>query len=165
MTKTRDLADLGGGFIQAGTGAVQRTVESKLQDVVSVKDFGADPTGVVDSTTAIQNACNAAVEKLLRFEPNGTYRCSAQIHMKGDVDGQGSTLMFYGSVIPFLVYQNSMGNLRNFTINGANVTSCQVGLQVDTDFVLCIGTGESAQASANTLEAIGGSLHRVQQLR
>ena len=135
MTKTRDLADLGGGFIQAGTGAVQRTVESKLQDVVSVKDFGADPTGVVDSTTAIQNACNAAVEKLLRFEPNGTYRCSAQIHMKGDVDGQGSTLMFYGSVIPFLVYQNSMGNLRNFTINGANVTSCQVGLQVDTDFV------------------------------
>jgi hypothetical protein len=33
MTKTRDLADLGGGFIQAGTGAVQRTVESKLQDI------------------------------------------------------------------------------------------------------------------------------------
>jgi hypothetical protein len=39
MTKTRDLADLGGGFIQAGTGATQRTVESKLQDVVSVNDF------------------------------------------------------------------------------------------------------------------------------
>jgi hypothetical protein len=39
MTKTRDLADLGGGFIQAGTGAVQRTVESKLQDVVSFKYF------------------------------------------------------------------------------------------------------------------------------
>jgi hypothetical protein len=31
MTKTRDLADLGGGFIQAGFGAVQRTVELKLQ--------------------------------------------------------------------------------------------------------------------------------------
>jgi len=27
MTKTRDLADLGGGFIQAGSGVVQRTVE------------------------------------------------------------------------------------------------------------------------------------------
>jgi hypothetical protein len=27
MTKTRDLADLGGGFIQVGSGAVQRTVE------------------------------------------------------------------------------------------------------------------------------------------
>jgi len=39
MTKTRELADLGGGFIPAGTGAQQRTVESKLQDVVSVLDF------------------------------------------------------------------------------------------------------------------------------
>lgn len=56
MTKTRDLADLGGGFIQSGSGAVQRTVESKLQDVVSVKDFGAVGDGVADDTAAIQAA-------------------------------------------------------------------------------------------------------------
>ena len=56
MTKTRDLADLGGGFIQSGTGAVQRTVESKLQDVVSVKDFGAVGDGVADDTAAIKAA-------------------------------------------------------------------------------------------------------------
>jgi len=47
MTKTRDLADLGGGFIQAGSGAVQRTVESKLQDTVSVKDFGVVGNGEI----------------------------------------------------------------------------------------------------------------------
>jgi len=41
MTKPRDLSNLGGGFIQSGTGAVQRTVENKLKDTVSVKDFGA----------------------------------------------------------------------------------------------------------------------------
>jgi hypothetical protein len=74
MTKTRDLADLGGGFIQAGTGAQQRTVESKLQDMVSVKDFGAVGDGVTDDTAAIQAAANyiSQTGKSV-FIPIGTY--------------------------------------------------------------------------------------------
>jgi parallel beta-helix repeat protein len=77
MTKTRDLADLGGGFIQAGTGAVQRTVESKLQDVVSVKDFGAVGNGVADDTAAIQSAL-AALQAggVLRLREGDTYKVS-----------------------------------------------------------------------------------------
>jgi hypothetical protein len=68
MTKTRDLADLGGGFIQAGTGAVQRTVESKLQDYVSTADFGipgdlTDPNG--DNHAKLEKAAIAAVNASL----------------------------------------------------------------------------------------------------
>lgn len=46
-------------FIQAGSGAVARIEQSKVREIsVNVNDFGADPTGGTDSTTAIQNAIN-----------------------------------------------------------------------------------------------------------
>jgi len=84
MTKTRDLADLGGGFIQSGTGAVQRTVESKLQDMVSVKDFGAVGDGVTDDTAAIQAAIDSrAVINAggAVYFPNGNYVVSSTINL------------------------------------------------------------------------------------
>ncbi|HXB75530.1 MAG TPA: hypothetical protein VNY05_45275 [Candidatus Acidoferrales bacterium] len=42
------------------SGAVARTAQDKLNDAVSVKDFGVDPTGVADSTAGMQNAFNAS---------------------------------------------------------------------------------------------------------
>ena len=43
-------------FLQNGTGAVTRTVTSKLQDVVHVKDFGAKGDGVTDDSAAFAAA-------------------------------------------------------------------------------------------------------------
>ena len=62
------------GFIQAGTGAVTRTAQSKMRDVVSVKDFGAVGDGVTDDTLAIQTAVTYCIQngKAL-FVPAGTY--------------------------------------------------------------------------------------------
>ena len=102
MTKTRDLADLGGGFIQAGLNAVQRSTESKLQDVVSVKDFGAVGDGVTDDTAAIQAAINSfpvvgtsldiTFRKGELYFPTGTYKITSQLNLAPGVSYTGPTI-------------------------------------------------------------------------
>ena len=59
-------------FTQAGVGAVPRTIQNKLRDTISVKDFGAVGNGVTDDTVAVQNAINAAVNNVLSLS-GGTY--------------------------------------------------------------------------------------------
>lgn len=46
-------------YQSTSSGSVARSYESKFGDTVSVFDFGADPTGAVDSSAAFQNAVNA----------------------------------------------------------------------------------------------------------
>jgi hypothetical protein len=76
-------------FTQSGTGAVTRTVDSKLRDVVSVKDFGAVGDGVTNDAAAIQAAVNACAGKTIYFPP-GTYIVASRItfisntHLKGE---------------------------------------------------------------------------------
>ena len=72
----------------AGTGAVSRTVQSKLRDVVSVKDFGAVGDGVADDTAAIQAAVNAAVAAsgaAILF-PSGNYKITNEILLGSNVE-------------------------------------------------------------------------------
>ena len=42
-------------FSQAGIGAVRRSVESRLREIVSIEDYGGVGDGVTDATTAIQH--------------------------------------------------------------------------------------------------------------
>ena len=66
--------------VGSGTGTAQlsRTTQSKLQDWVSVKDFGATGNGTSDDTVAINNAL--AVSNCVYFPP-GTYLTSGNINI------------------------------------------------------------------------------------
>ena len=83
----QDLANDDGsdwiGFQPDGTGAVARSVQDKLRDEVSVKDFGATGDGVTDDTAAIQAAIDNAVANdiaLVRV-PSGTYNITEPIRL------------------------------------------------------------------------------------
>tara|TARA_X000001382_G_scaffold58660_1_gene40284 strand:- start:3414 stop:6350 length:2937 start_codon:yes stop_codon:yes gene_type:complete len=75
----------------AGVGAVTTTVKAKLDETVSVKDFGATGDGVTDDRAAIQQAINTGKNV---FVPAGTYILGSQVDVINDVvvkgEGEGS---------------------------------------------------------------------------
>jgi hypothetical protein len=78
--------------IASGSGATATTVQAKLRESVSVKDFGAIGDGVADDTAAINLAMTAASSGGLYF-PNGTYIFT------GDVDALFALRLFGGGLI------------------------------------------------------------------
>jgi hypothetical protein len=59
-------------YNEGGIGAVTRTVEIKLQEYISVKDFGATGDGVTDDSFSIQAAIDSAQGRPV-YIPAGTY--------------------------------------------------------------------------------------------
>lgn len=74
-------------FTQTGTGATARTVDTKLKDIISIKDFGAIGNNITDDTTAVNNAlANKPV-----YAPPGTYAITTanQASIFGIKEGPG----------------------------------------------------------------------------
>jgi hypothetical protein len=78
-------------YDQGGTGAVNRPINLKLAETVSVLDFGADPTGVADSTAAFNLATLATLPStgidqlnILRkiYVPAGIYLIAGTVYVR-----------------------------------------------------------------------------------
>ena len=71
----------------SSTGVITtRTVDQKLEDFLSVKDFGAVGDGTTDDTTAIQNAIDNNNNKPV-YLPKGTYRITSSLVIDGSREG------------------------------------------------------------------------------
>jgi hypothetical protein len=63
-------------YDQGDTGSVARTVEARLQDFVSVKDFGATGDGSTDDTAALQAALDS---NQICYVPQGVYLITSSL--------------------------------------------------------------------------------------
>jgi hypothetical protein len=88
-------------YTATGTGAVLRNVSAKLNEIVSVEDFGAVGDGITDDTVSIQAAFDANPNATVLF-PAGTYICSASIvltnasgkNFQGSIVGDNAAITF-----------------------------------------------------------------------
>jgi hypothetical protein len=110
------------GFIQAGAGAIARTLQAKNRETISVTDFGAKGDGVTDDTAAIQAAANAAAGKALYFPATpASYKITAEINIAGYTtvygDGRGSVVKLSGlNKDGFFVNQQAGVTIRDLRI-------------------------------------------------
>ena len=104
------------GFLQAGTGAVARTVQSKERDTVSVKDFGAVGDGVTNDTAAM-NAAHATGQ-LIYYPPGAYYFSTLNPFSKGGIIGAGRSLTTLVST------DTSSGNTLTYSGTNSGATPC-----------------------------------------
>jgi hypothetical protein len=118
-------------YTPAGTGAVVTTVQTKLREYVSVKDFGAVGDGVANDTAAIQAACSAHTHVLF---PAGNYLIFTPINVnktgfKAFGESEGNTTItadpsFTGAAMFNLgdgVTSRYFNEIRNLAFNGGSV--------------------------------------------
>ena len=125
-------------YAPAGTGAVNSTVQTKLRESVSVKDFGAVGDDVTDDTQAFKNAITYCEQNLCKlYVPQGTYKItdilyigkgipiegefqSSTINMGTTIKHYTNTTLFYYNSDAVSGSQNTGGGISKMLIVKAN---------------------------------------------
>jgi len=126
-------------YTPAGTGAVANTVQNKLRERVSVKDFGATGNGTTDDTAAIQAAITYASSQSLIVNPlspdslvtvifpSGKYVVSSTISLSNNtsycnLEGQGAAELYFTGTGTCL----SIGNNTSYGILGMSIKNLKL---------------------------------------
>ena len=104
-------------FTQNGTGAIVQTVQDKLEEYISVKDYGAKGDGVTDDTVAIQAAFTYASGKQIGiYVPGGRYLVTSPLTL--NVTGSASNAIWGDGNGVSVIMLNTGGNGININYSG-----------------------------------------------
>ena len=99
------------------TNSVNRAINLKLQEQISVLDFGADPTGTNDSSTAINNALSSLSFQGKLFFPAGIYKITSSINLSSSA-AVARPIEIYGCGIASQIINNCSTGNATFVANG-----------------------------------------------
>lgn len=142
------------GFKQSSTGAVDRTAQDKLREVVSVKDFGAVGDGVADDSNALESMWQYIKDSAVNYDPTtldwvttryvippGKYRVTRSINWTNllawniHVEAKGALIVAEVNGKPAV----DMLNTRGVHLDGLSVQTA-AGYTPQSAFLVGIGT-------------------------
>lgn len=160
-----------GGSTPAG--AVNRPINQKLSETISVLDFGADPTGVADNAAIFQSVFDLAFTNNFEvYIPAGTYKIASVVTLSTDAYGTGlvitgagfktTTLSFTGT--GFIQSNQTLTNdyvvISNLSLYNTS-SSATIGMDIGTvrnsyfenvnvqNFLICWGIRKNIDAIGN----------------
>ena len=128
------------GFSQSGAGAVARTVQDKLRETVSIKDFGGTGNGTTEDTAAFLAAIAALPNGGCIHFPAGTYILApvvittSNIVIRGEGRGVTTLKLKDAQYSTFILFYGVLGGeASDFTLDGNRTNNAsgtdKVGLQ------------------------------------
>ncbi len=123
------------GFLQSGTGAVATTIQAKLGEEISVKDFGAVGDGSADDTAEIQAAIDALTATITSYAnsalipkytlefPAGDYKLSAALTISNSINlkGYAARLVQTSATANGLVFDGRTNALSDIKMEGISI--------------------------------------------
>ena len=102
-------------------------LNKKVENVVSVKEFGAKGDGVTDDTTAIQNAINSLSDGGMVYFPKGKYKLLNTLISLDNISFRGEQAVLQGDGTKTLV---SAGNNNYF--EGIQFENCTIAVNANS---------------------------------
>jgi hypothetical protein len=153
---TSDLAASSGsngvGFIQSGTGAVARTAQSKMREMVTPYDFDAVGDGVTDDTAAVQAALNTNAMQV--YLASGLFRVSSTVTStlaNRTINGPGALT----ATTPVAIAMTVTGHNNTIAVNIVGNNQIGVGIRIQDAVLPIVNGGRIRDLYSSTANCAG----------